>query len=383
MAKNIILIGFYNSNNLGDKLLAKEIIKIYENIGNIICIDFTTGNVVKSENIEAKINFELESDHLRVYRNTKVFRYLSLAKFLLLKQNKFKKKIEELDITSNDIVVFSSGNMIMDLNPVWPKLISTYIKCLKNSNIYFTYVGVGPVNLLINKMYLKSSLKNVKKFTVRDRNSLNELNKLGMKNVVNCLDPILKSEITSKDNATSQRIGIAILGQICFKSKNEYSNYILAITKIIKKLIIEGQEVVLFSTDASDYNEIYKLIKLNNIPEKLIKVIKNQKDIESLYNTLSFLVGGRMHSMILAQQKVIPYLGFKWQNKISELFKNVENQKIFELDNELDIDNIYTTIIQSMNNEIIQKEMIYLNQNNNPKVDEGSLISDIKRDNHV
>lgn len=87
--------------------------------------------------------------------------------------------------------------------------------------------------------------------------------------------------------------------------------------------------------------------------------------------------------MILAQQKVIPYLGFKWQNKISELFKNVENQKIFELDNELDIDNIYTTIIQSMNNEIIQKEMIYLNQNNNPKVDEGSLISDIKRDNHV
>ncbi|WP_142923299.1 polysaccharide pyruvyl transferase family protein, partial [Mammaliicoccus sciuri] len=374
MNENIVLIFFFISNNLVDKLLSKEIIRTYDNLGKIICIDFPTGDIVESEHVESRISFDKQRDKLIVYRNTKVFRYLSLVKFLVFRHKKFKNKIENLNISKDHVVIFSSGNMVMDINPVWPKLISTYIKIFSSNKIFFTYVGVGPLDLLINKIYLRNVLNKVEKFTVRDRNSLIELNKIGVENVVSCLDPILKSNITIKENSGYSKIGIAILGQICFKSKKEYTNYIKSITNIIKRLIQEDREVVLFSTDSSDYDEIYKLVELNNIPDKLIKVVKSQKDIENLYKTLSFLVGGRMHSMILAQQKVIPYLGFNWQNKISELFINVENQNIFKLTNELNNEKIHSIIQSSINNEVTQKHMIYINQKNNQKVVQGSLI---------
>lgn len=374
--KNRIIIAFFNSENLGDRLLAKRAIEIYTNSNiNLIGIDFTTGSIIDCENYNAftqvtKKGINRKSSKVKINRNNILYKYLSLTKYIknryVLKNiylngfNKLRYQIDE--------VVFTTGNMIMDVNPAWPFIIKDFINFFKNSNIYFSYVGVGPLEMKINKIILKKALANVDYFSVRDKNSKIELKNLGFNNIKITLDPILYDYQIDHYKGKRNQLGICLLSQICFKDKKSYKNYINFLDEILHYLNDNNLEYVVFSTDTSDY-ETMKYLK--NLKENNKFNIITEEDLNDLYNSFYYLIGGRMHSMILAQSKKTPYCGINWQKKVEQLFINTNNSSLLEIDN-LSSEKVIK-YITTLNQDILSK-MNSTNIINNQIIVEGSLI---------
>ncbi|PKE65097.1 hypothetical protein CW674_08615 [Macrococcoides caseolyticum] len=376
--KNRVIIAFFNSMNIGDRLLAKRAIEIYskEEI-NLIGIDFTSGQLINcsdyhvfSDKITEKVNNLNSKKLIKINRNTILYKYLSLMKYQL-KKSITKELIKNKNIFKEvDQVIFTTGNMIMDINPAWPYIIKEYIRFFKGKDIFFSYVGVGPFDMKISKFFLKKSLKEVKCISVRDNNSKLELSKLNYFNVKLSLDPILYDNSRDDYNNKGKNIGICILNEVCFRNKIEFFKYTSFLNKLLLYLNVNNLEYVIFSTDKIDYKT---LSSLKNVNKNNIYHINNYEDLDNLYRNIKYLIGGRMHSMILAQSKRIPFLGFNWQKKVEELFINVKNQKLYEVTSldKIDIDENFFINESEYN---MKKVNLY----NNNIIEIGSLLERIE-----
>ena len=51
--------------------------------------------------------------------------------------------------------------------------------------------------------------------------------------------------------------------------------------------------------------------------------VDSDKDLLKMYSTFDLVIGTRMHSMIIAVSQNIPVIGLSWQQKVDEMFKNI------------------------------------------------------------
>lgn len=56
-------------------------------------------------------------------------------------------------------------------------------------------------------------------------------------------------------------------------------------------------------------------------------VITDKEELLELYQGLSLIIGTRMHSMIVAVSQFVPIIGLSWQQKVVEMFKNLEMEE--------------------------------------------------------
>jgi len=321
---NLIVIGFFESKNLGDKLLAKYAHRKYSKLpfDNVYFIDFTTSNICYTFDHEIVIS----DNYIKLNQKSKnlIYKYISLIKFIIKNKNKKKiKKINEL-ICGDKTVIFSTGNLLMDINPVWIYLVNIYIKFLNPNKTIFEYVGVGPISLKINKNIFKNVFKKTDSISVRDYNSKTMVKRCSQLEVIETLDPILVYKIKKIIDLPEKqkRVGICFLGEICFKNSLEYHKYLSFIKQLTDYYNQNNIDYVLYSTEINDYYYIYKNFT------KCVIYIKSEEDLYNLYNNLKFIIGGRMHSLIIAQTQLVPFVGVDWQNKIGDLFKLLSNKNL-------------------------------------------------------
>lgn len=83
-------------------------------------------------------------------------------------------------------------------------------------------------------------------------------------------------------------------------------------------------KIVLFSTEKEDYNTIDELEKgLPDVISASYHTVDSDKDLLKMYSTFDLVIGTRMHSMIIAVSQNIPVIGLSWQQKVDEMFKNI------------------------------------------------------------
>lgn len=342
--KTALVISFYKSENLGDLALSKTIDQIIKNSGyGLLRYDFSTGptmfqNTCGNEKNNVPQRQKLVRIISRFIKRILVIFIGEVNIQFLFRKYTHKANLEtgekyKRDFQEADIVVLCGGNMIMDLFPSWPFVIAEYAQLAQacGKPLYAMYIGAGPLKSRTSIRILRQALSTAVKISARDRASLEICRSLtNPKNVTLTADPVFtlfqKSSSArlqrSKTRKESVAVGVCVLGEKCFSRKSRHKEYLDGL-KVLITSFDEGRKfverVVLFSTEKTDYPAVHQLFdELIGKTGCDVQVceLENLGDWLKLYENLDFLIGGRMHSMILAHANLLPHIGVIWQEKI-------------------------------------------------------------------
>lgn len=344
----VTFVSFIDSDNLGDLLIVKELEEkllsefyvekysfMFKQLNNKNSLD---NNQVKSIN-PLKRKFKIVyNDYFRKNIVLDYFHTLRIKKIL-------NRNIElsnfEKDISSSDFVVVGGGNAIFDLTPKsdsafkFEKIFDLAEKY--NKKVFVTSIGIGPFQTLKQIERTKSVLKRAHSITLRDKKSWEYLRELPNEPILS-IDPVFllnNSSCISHSVSERKTIGICVIDLLLNKSSNSLNKKYISSTINIVKQLSEKYKVILFSTEKKDY-EAVKVVydKVGIIDSVELTELNNLEDVDKLYNQLDVLLGTRMHSLIIAAAKEVPFVGISWQDKVTEMFKMINMERdYFEIVN--------------------------------------------------
>lgn len=347
----ILLVSFFISNNIGDLLIGKTLKEKIEKCGNeVIMYDFLQVRKIEEINEDVEYgNLLPESKKHTVFLRKMFGTQGQLLKYKCSKT--WKRKFTQFaeDLRQCNEVYFGGGNMIMDITPVWSFILQDYVRQIKkhNCNYSFVAVGVGPIIHNFSKSIFRKVLSEAEKISVRGQASGTILEKIGINDYQLTVDPVLTLEL-KKEEIRKKRIqnyqltgkidiGIGVLGRACFLSEKDYQVYVAGTKDMIDTLYSAKQinKIVLFTTEVMDYATMKRLES-----KKVSEIVcgKSADTIIDLYDNVDYIISGRMHSLILAQRCMVPFLAICWQKKVKEFCNIVETlQDVISID---DIGNI-------------------------------------------
>lgn len=326
-----VLISFFDSNNLGDLLISKTMYDLLEERGiEVVCLDFCTSKEIDKEHLT------LHSDMNRENRNSDSNRSVIKTKYLIpLKafiRRIRKKRWMELDsvIASKDFVIIGGGNMVMDYDifPNYSYVFSKYIQIAKKyqKQVFVLGIGAGPFQFNYQRNLAVNAVRLVDYASTRDALSAH----------------LLKIEHISRDpafmlkrlpeNRSRNKICVSIIDAnsrfICANPER----YIKSVTNIIQELT-ECGEVVLFSTEAGDYEMVSKVYERLPAGTVEMKYIYSIESLLELYSQAKLVIGSRMHSLIIAMTQEIPTIAISWSSKVEELYKMASMpERVYRID---------------------------------------------------
>lgn len=359
----VVLVSFFNTSNLGDRLISKSLIESVSKYDkNIIPIDFSGNN-----NFKLQTDIRTEENQVNNEKNSTLVKDFIISGIdriglggLLSKRahenSKFRNKLYEEEILNADTLIIGGGNMIFDLssNYMWSGIFGYYVNFAKSNNkkIFAISLGIGPFSNNYQYSYATQSLAQCDYVTFRDFNSLNlfEAMQPSYRNVGVVPDPVFFLEQSKNETMQSDKgkIGINIINSSLFNKELDYKKIINGYTKLIEEIILKtGKQVIIFNTEQHDFTaceDVYKL--LNQKANCELLEVSNLDDLFAIYQQIDLLVGTRMHSLITAFSQHIPIIGLSWQQKVNSMFNVIEKEDaVFDLVN---INNEIDTIVEKV-----------------------------------
>lgn len=346
-----LLVSFFNSHNIGDCIIAESLYntvsKEYETEKYSYSGDpYTITDINDIIKTNSKNSNKIKKNVYRLIKKTKLEKLISNYK--LIKNKDIFKELEE-KMKNIDLLVIGGGNMIFDTerNSASAKKFDSFITLAKKNNkkIFAIALGIGP---FFNSQQEKDACQALSKcdyISFRDQKSYDIYVKHIKKtdNVYVTVDPVFfLPNYNIKKESTKKTIGVNLFNsKLIHASKEEYDKLVNEYCILIEKLRLSlNVKVILFSTDLTDYETIYKVYnQLSNKKNIEVHEINGFNDLIELYGKLTILVGMRMHSMIIAITQHIPVVGISWQPKVDSFF-NIINKK----ENVFDYNEIYNSI---------------------------------------
>ncbi|MFL2133607.1 polysaccharide pyruvyl transferase family protein [Desemzia sp. FAM 23990] len=344
----IAFISRYGSNNLGDQLIVREFEELLNSFSdNLLRFDnslnyynsfeeaFDTEKKSNSNSGKPSVIKEIYKKYFRKNKYIATLRNQINKRRAMNNPNllEFEKKLQNIDL-----LIIGGGNAIYDLekhsdSAFYYKIIFDIVK-KTNIPIFMIGVGIGPFMTLKQRDKTINVLKSVDYITVRDKKSfeaIKDLNK-DTKKVFQTIDPVLFLE-NNQTNVINDVFGISVMDiRLSEYSESDYSQYLNQLAHITRQLINSGFSVDLFCSETADLIALKDLQKLLNKEANLPGKISFYNEVSLLtlrevYNRIDFLLGTRMHTLIIAFSQNIPFIGINWQTKVREF------SKIVELDN--------------------------------------------------
>lgn len=347
--KKIMISGYYGYDNIGDEAILESIILSFRKYRNDI--EF----VVLSSNPE------------------KTSKYLNVR---AINRNNLLLIIKEL--LSTNLFISGGGGLFQDVtsnaNIIYYGGLLKIAQILGVKTMIYAQ-GIGPLNNSISRKILSKLFDKTNIITIREENSTNDLKDMGVKKYINITaDPVLtldKSESNILENLGLNKdkkiIGIAIrpwkdwyerqfkaFSSILYQVANKYNYQIL---------IIPFQK----SSDLWLSDELYSCLNSRNYGNVEISILNkelNPKEMMSLISELDFVIGMRLHALIMASASYIPSLGLVYDPKVKSFCDLVGFPYI---DSIKDLDNINNTY------EIFEKSL--LNKDNDKNIFEEKVKS--------
>lgn len=321
---NVLLVSFFCSNNLGDLLIARNLLDSFKTC-DVTAFDFPTAKKISDvsdlHNLSeipkaAKVSF-LKSFCAEWY-----------SWFLMM----LKKEMTDNYITAlkgNDCVVIGGGNMLMDLSfaPSYTYRFYKYTKTAKRlgKKVYVVSLGVGPFKNVLQRIYARAALRNVDYIGVRDSYSKKQCEALNLKkNVLLTSDAAFAAECNIEKIGNTNAIGICIADYLCISGFCSYEEYISVFSAFIERLgsQFKNYKLYVFSTEKADYMVINDILGTTRFSENIkIKNINSMSELTEFYKQIDCLIGMRMHSLIIAMLCHVPCFGIGWQKKVESLFE--------------------------------------------------------------
>jgi polysaccharide pyruvyl transferase CsaB len=312
--KKAIILGWYGHNNLGDELLLDSVLSFFKPFFNSF-----------------------------YYQSPSDLRKKNAASFFFHSKRSYFYFI--LMLLKVSTVILGGGTIIRDTgknsNQLNLKLMLLSISLLLRKNVIFFGSGMGPFHSSKPNFLLRFVLKKATFISFRDLKSFKIMREITDRKGFIVSDPVfylfrndIKNETRIYDK--SDFIGFALRpwknAMIDNEKPNENNNFNGEIVSFLNNLSKKHKrkiKLLCFQTenkyDTSD--DLYYQSLINKYDCKFeyeISIIK--KDIISIKNdfkSLKFLVGMRLHSLILASIFNIPMMGISYDPKIKSFMHNL------------------------------------------------------------
>lgn len=305
---SILISGYYGFNNSGDDAILKAIVKDIRNLNSKSKI-----YVLSKDPKSTKETYDVEA------------------------VNRFKTKEVFKAIKNTNLFISGGGSLLQDVTSTRSLLyyltLMKFGKIMKKSVMVYAN-GIGPIDKKINRFLTKKILNKVDLITLRDANSKDFVDKLGVinKNILVTADPVFTlepapiervEEILSYENIPMDKefIGISI-------RKWEKSNDLInIIAKTIKHIIKEYKVNVIlipmhYPEDLNISSKVKELVSMSSC-----YVIKEKYKVEELMGIikkLELIVAMRLHSLIYAATQKVPMVGLSYDPKVDGFLKSIE-----------------------------------------------------------
>lgn len=335
-----ILVSFIDSSNIGDQLIAETLSE-----------QLLAGVETKKYSYKLKEDSQIEI-HRQLIRRSKAhdyyykyFRQLSFVKYFVSKGKWLRSRKRMYDpadiqafeaaLEETDLLIIGGGNAIFDLSPAtlsaqrFDQVVTLANK--HHTKIFVSSIGIGPFCTEKQREAAIATLKKCDAVTFRDQRSYAYLQNAQHPAAYASVDPVfllaekLSFEELKAQRAARQQIGICLIDyRITGCSRKEYLRYLEEMKKLIHELVSSQREIILFSSEIQDYETIESIyLEFQECPQVQMTVIKDKEELLTLYQGLSLVIGTRMHSMIIAVSQFLPIIGLSWQQKVTEMFKNL------------------------------------------------------------
>lgn len=344
--KKIVIMGYYGFKNTGDEAI-------------LSCLITNIKKMVP----DAKITvFSSDPEWTkRMYTVDAIFRYPKLEYL-------FTGLLERIKYLSNcDLLIIGGGGLY---NDNWGKIpygsFEMFMAKLFGKRIYVCGVGVGPYKSKFSRLLTGFFLRMADIITVRDKQSIKELELCGIKKAQLTADLALLLQPAKKEIAAcilkKEGIPLKKLVGVCPTDWQGLKKQALA--KALDKLIEEYDLNVLFIPFQSQYHDDRELSK------KIISFMKRKdsayvlkrdyapQEILSIINELDFVIGIRLHSIIFATICNVPFTAIGYQPKVESLCTLFEDEKLCIPLCSLNFSNLYETLAHNYKRRQILKKKI-------------------------
>lgn len=375
---NLGIFGSYNKSSIGDSAILQGIIDQFkENLNHLTVFSFDPRTIKKTVNFgniknkvlcgsplfnEKKVvqNTFLEENKARsrvkeIIRNNKILFKITNSPYraiITLKNDfeiyysnrQFWKQIKK-EIGKLDLLLIGGGNLIMDFYSSWPiyPLIYTLLAKKVKTPVMLYAIGAGPINSLRAKIYFKIICHLANKITTRDKDSLKEIKKLGIKHskITVSADPAicikfdkrkLKKIKIIKTIKKIQKPPIGITVVPYFDKRywptgdvTIYKKYVKKMSSLVDEIVIRLDRKVLFFTTnfPNDLLICYDIYRKATQKDKIF-IIEDRLTVEEIISVISscdIVIGTRLHSLILSYITLTPFLAFGYQPKVHSFCK--------------------------------------------------------------
>lgn len=235
-----------------------------------------------------------------------------------------------------DLVLFGGGSLLQDVTS--KRSLLYYLTVLKLARVLARRVmiyanGVGPVRWPTGRKMVAEAVSKADIITVRDEDSAVELRAMGVvgREIHVTADPVFLLEPGPREGAlaTLRSHGLAganILWLSLRPAPGE--TWTSSIIDLILSARNHGLEPVFFlmqeSMDGMEAFRINSLLQASGIPPVPVMKAPQPEDALALISEGRFLVGMRLHSLILAAMGGVPAAGVELDPKISSFLKAAE-----------------------------------------------------------
>lgn len=372
MDRKVVMVSFIDSSNIGDQLISKT-------IEQELLIDYEVENFsykyVEDDFYCNSINKKRRSWLNKVYNKyikniMVVHTIIAKTKWFLYYNYKLKRQDSEKlrkALRETGVLIIGGGNVIFDSSRhTFSALKFAHLLDIaeeEGAEVFVCSIGIGPFQTEKQEKEAVKQLKRCKAVVLRDSLSQRYCIENDFETAVKSIDPVFL--LKAEDKAMVKKtpiIGICVIDyRISGASYEKYVSYLKNLKRLITILDrYLSVKIVLFSTEKEDYNTIDELEKgLPDVISVSSRTVDSDKDLLKMYSTFDLVIGTRMHSMIIAVSQNIPVIGLSWQQKVDEMFKNINlTNSCYDIENlEYHLDEI---LEKSKN--IIENNQSYVNE---------------------
>ena len=335
-----ILVSYFNSNNIGDTLIANTLYKDVVSCGYEVYKCSYEGSFIIQEHIGGKTGGNSALLLVKsLIHNLLSFKYVNKMYNIIIKKLfwiEFTRRIKKCDV-----FIIGGGNMIMDLSPETNAAshFRQYIDIAKKNQkmVIVLAIGIGPFQTPHQEESTIEILNKCDYVTYRDEESfcIGSRRISSTKHFISADPVFVIPKVETAQQKDKRIIGIGVINTLLFDKSIDRYNYIMqGYVELIKALVSENYNIVVFSTEKADYNMVEDVVRICDDNRVSRVDIQSQIELFELYsNKLSFLISARMHSLIIAFTQYIPIVGLSWQRKVNSMFRIINmKESCFSID---------------------------------------------------
>lgn len=277
MSKNILIIGYYGSNNLGDELLLKETLKLitpYVDKSNIKVLSYHVDQTKRYHGVEG------------ISRN-KPFKILSA-------------------ILDADIIIGGGGSMLQNVTS--NRSLMYYLSLINfgmmlRKKVILLGNGIGPIKGGFQTGLVKRTLDHIDYLHLRDKDSYDWIDGGQKKHIHLGQDLALENAIGSADIKRNN----VIINLRMWKS-------VESLQAVVKPFIryVEQKGYTVTCLSMQDGNDDKAMAELGHV-----KRFETLEALEEEVKTSRFAIAMRLHTLILCSNFGVPFIGLSYDPKVS------------------------------------------------------------------